>query len=301
MHSHVSVYRQGGLVTAFRQFTALLFLSMVTASTWSGCPNPNSQEPDSGLDAEFDGTQDGSDQAPDEDQGPRTLVGGTDGFCLTRVEVDDSCTTVDDCMGYRGPVLIGCCSNVQIRNPSGCSFANGAEFPVVDECTADEACRRAPRACVAGRCVEDLPDRACQQNSDCRLIDTGCDCIAASVLDDDYAPVYGQDCAGMTACPADAGAICVEKYNPLGDDPEGYCLIAGPFMEPAIEAFCACLEDIEPDLDQESCEESFRNDFYYNAAASWAMIKNIDLVDSCLAFIFGPLSNFMECLTILCP
>ncbi len=287
---------------AVRPFMALLFLSMVTASTWLGCSNPDPQDPDAGLDAEIDGTQDGADVVSDEDdQSPRTLVEDTHGFCLTHVLVDDSCTNTDDCMGYRAPILIDCCSFVQVYNPSGCSFANRAEFPVVPECTADEACRRAPRACVDGRCVEDLPDRACINDADCRLIDNGCDCIAASVLEDEYFPEYGQDCAGMTACTEEARAICVENDHPWGDEPDGYCLIAGPFMEPAIEAYCACYKGNEQDPDPESCEQSLRDDFYYNAASQWAIIKSIDLVDSCMALVRGPLNNIVECILVLCP
>jgi hypothetical protein len=220
----------------------------------------------------------------------RVLVEDTRGFCLTFEEVDDSCETVEDCIGYRIPVPWQCCSDDPNAKELDCAFANRDFFPDCPECSADEACRKAPRACREGRCVADLPDDACETDYDCTLIETGCACTPASKSVVDYQPVYGMDCTGLRACPQPESdySICVD----------GRCYFVGPFMNYAMEKFCSLCGN--PD-DPESCSESVSTMEYEDVAKFWPMYQAILLTNTCWAFFGGPGKNVFYCLSVLCP
>ncbi|HUU02697.1 MAG TPA: hypothetical protein VM425_14770 [Myxococcota bacterium] len=236
---------------------------------------------DAGLDA---GRDAGADELT------RTYMQGSHGFCLTEGPVDRSCETPDDCIGYRDQIAVDCCSTVQIINPSGCSFANRTEFPNHPECTSDEACRRAPRACVQGKCVEDLAERGCQLDEECELVDSGCDCVPKAVSAP-FDPVYGQDCTGLTACPEGSEVRCIE----------GYCLMFGSFMDEYIDGYCTCPLAEVNDIDKQECIAMFIADEYKLAAAAWPSMKAAALVEDCRDWMHGPLAELYRCLSVLCP
>lgn len=220
----------------------------------------------------------------------RALVTNTRGFCKTYNEVDDSCTTVEDCIGYRVPITWPCCD----EDPDGvkldCAFANRDSFPVCPECTADEACRKAPRACRNGHCVADLPDDTCETDYDCTLIETGCACISASKSVVDYGPVFGMDCTGLKACPKRKPeySVCVT----------GRCYIVGPFMDYPLQKFCEMCARADEDM---ACHEfwtGYDNPF---VVKFWPLWQAVLLTSDCGAFLNGPGSHMFFCMSALCP
>jgi hypothetical protein len=225
----------------------------------------------------------------------RELVEGTKGFCSTYGKVDDTCESVADCIGYRIPVPTAPCCSDEIVTDLDCAFADRRKFPSYDECTADEECRRAPRACIDGRCVLDMPENACEVDEDCLLLEAGCACLPASSTVTDYSSDWGQSCAGITACPPEDQAFprCIE----------GYCHIAGPFLDPKIDMYCQCFASVDnPDpLSFGECVEKLKEDRYYLAALFNRFIATVDLAENCLDLLSGPWWEMLKCIAVLCP
>jgi hypothetical protein len=220
----------------------------------------------------------------------RALVASTRGFCRTYNEVDDSCTTVEDCIGYRVPITWPCCNDDPESQKLDCAFANRDSFPDCPECTADEACRKVPRACRDGHCVADLPDDTCETDYDCTLIETGCACVPGSKSVVEYQPVYGTDCTGLKACP--------QRKSEYSRCVEGHCYMVGPFMDHALEKYCQICGGIEV---VENCFEILKSDGYSFVAKYWLFYRAILLAKDCGAFINGPGSHMFYCISVLCP
>jgi len=258
----------------------------------------NDTDVDSDLDSDTDVDTDG-----DTDQGvTRSLAERTNGFCFTEGQVDDSCTSADDCVGYRIPFPVACCpEDPPPAWEESCAFANRAAFPDSPECTADLYCRKVPRACIDGRCVPDPPAAGCADSTDCRLFDTGCECVAAAVSVEEYRLAYGEDCSGMTSCADDAQAVCVE----------GLCYVAGSFLDDLIDRICEwsvdCCETypnlctVEPGQGYvEECIREYRADDYAKAARGSEVLRSVDVAQDCLAWMTSIGREAFECINVLC-
>jgi hypothetical protein len=221
----------------------------------------------------------------------RHLVEDTLGFCTTHGPVDDSCTDVTDCIGYRVPFDIDCCETRPPANPSGCAFANRETFPSFPNCVADEHCLNAPRTCLDGRCQEDVPDFACESDPDCELIDTGCQCLSIATENLGFSPEYGQSCEGYTACAQDAESRCFD----------GYCVVVGAFIDDQVAAYCElCSDWAEPEQTVQECVDSFLSRGRGDAAFWWFMLEAAEVSTSCRGLMFGVVGA-IECLGVLCP
>ena len=270
----------------------------------AGCEEPECKgcigaDADVDADAELDSEAD-LDLA-EEDMPVRVPVEGTNGFCRTSITIDDSCETAADCVGYRIAPWFDCCCGHGFSEVD-CGFASRSSAVEQDECTADQICTRRARACVDGRCVAQRPDRACSEDSDCVLMDTGCECLAISSSDSAFSPDYGQSCDGLTACTGDSRAGCVD----------GYCVRKGSFLDELVTEHCqlmvSCCEYemfagdcSEPDQGVQSCIDGLLADDYL-LASKWRIgLESSLLADSCWPMLIGPWVNLLACASSMCP
>lgn len=275
-HSDLSVK-----MILFRYFiviSALIFCA--------GCSCGTSTNEDAGTPDGQDGSDGDVTHDADEGEVYREVVLGTLGFCLTTGHVSKSCQDDTDCIGFRKPIGVYCPNNQFIVTDVGCDFAEKAEFPENDECSADEYCRKAPRRCHNGVCSYYPPDRTCNQNSDCKFVEYGCACIAMSVSEDGYQPSFGVDCTGLTACFASHEVQCIDNL----------CLLSGEYMDDGIKALCE--ESIPCGTSQETvadCITIMTENNYRMAAQYWPIIESTSIVEECKGFFNGPWKEALEC------
>ena len=210
------------------------------------------------------------------------------GFCVTTGNVSKSCQDDTDCIGFRKAIGIHCVQAEFGVTDVGCDFAQKAEFPEYDECSADNYCSRVPRRCHNGVCSYYPPDRTCTQNSDCKFLEYGCACIAMSVSEDNYHPSFGEDCTGLTACSVSHEVQCIDNL----------CLLSGDFMDGVINAYCEMT--VQCDFWGETvdgCTTGMTENDYLEAAKIWPLIESIGIVEECNGFINGPWREMLRCIS----
>jgi len=238
------------------------------------------------------GDGENSDGSTDGDNGTdsrvrRELVSGTAGFCTTHGEPDMECTESSDCLAYRIPVPVDCTAEVVVLNEADCSIASRDSQVDSPECTADIKCEDVPRVCRNGVCTIELPPATCSIDEECKIVDTGCDCVALSVTVGEYMPQYGRDCPQTPACSPGAVAVCVE----------GVCLLAGTFMDDSIAKYCDLLDNCNlSEIGIAECIGQLEGDGYRRAAAIWILIRTTEFVETCQGMIFGPWKEVVDCM-----
>ncbi len=230
----------------------------------------------------------------------RTPVNETEGFCKTNVEIDDSCNTAEDCVGYRVAAPVNCC-DVSPVNPTDCRFANRRALPLEERCAADAACDTVPFFCYEGHCIAGFMATDCTSTDDCKLVEAECACVAMNTEMDteNYFPNFTADSCAEDACPESARPLCL-----VNGDGEGQCVAVGEYMDPFIETYCdwaVSFCDSMGICDREACISGLKANDYTQAASQWLLIQAAPLASTFGGFMSGPGAGWMECLTVSCP
>lgn len=220
----------------------------------------------------------------------RVPVGGTNGFCASYGQAGASCESVADCVAYRVPVEVDCCTGA-VSEPD-CNLVNVDDVaPDQPECSADTGCDTYPRACENGQCVFTIPSRDCASDAECTKLETECGCMAVSLSADATGLIFGSASGTGVPC-ADAEVSCVE----------GTCRLVGEFMDEPIALYCRTAADcgLLGEFTTSECEQMYRKDNYKGAAMSWLVISAAPTVGTQCGG-GGPWHYLPMCRIVICP